>query len=357
MTWIGDELRRIADDMPERDLAGRALETHHRRRRNLVAAVAAAVVVITVLTGTVAIRLLPGRVPDAARPPAPPERATVNVAMVSSGEAAPLFVAQEKGFFAAEGLTVQPVFIPSSAAAVPGLLEGQYALAQTDHLTAFVAHEHGRDVRIAGGLHRAEPRSLALAVEAGSQIRTVAGLKGKLIAVPELNGLAMLSLNAVLKRAGLAITQVKLVEKPYPEMLPGLRTGKFAAAVLAEPFVSMGQGHTRVLREMMTGEFAGLPTAGWMVEESWARANPRTMAAFLRALAKAHRVIADDPKAASAIIPSYLRTTTRETERAALGTYSAELDIPALQRLADVARRYGFLKKPLDVRSVIVPPR
>ncbi|PZG17226.1 hypothetical protein, partial [Nonomuraea aridisoli] len=61
MTWLGDELSRIADDMPERDLGTRAMEAHQRRRRNLVALAAAAVVVVTVLAATVGLRALPAQ--------------------------------------------------------------------------------------------------------------------------------------------------------------------------------------------------------------------------------------------------------------------------------------------------------
>ncbi|MEO3867478.1 ABC transporter substrate-binding protein [Nonomuraea sp. B12E4] len=358
MTWLGDELGRIADDVPERDLGVRAIEVYRRRRRNLMAVAAAAVVVVTVLAGTVTIRLLPRHdAPDAARPVAPPEQSVIDVSVEAGAEAAPLYVARSKGYFAAEGLTVRPVVKPTVMAVLPELGGGTIDLAQTDYVSSFLVSQQirGIDLKIVGGLHQAEPGSLALVVRPGSGIRTVADLKGKRIAVTNPSGLGALSLVAMMKRAGLDRYDAKLVIQQDTDMVGGLDDGKYQAALLPEPFVaaSVHQGRARVLQKLMTGEVAGLPSAGWTAEADWIRANPRTLAAFQRALAKARRLIASDPAQAVAVLPQYLKVTAGDLDRVALGTYPAELDVRGLQRLADMARRYTFLRKSFDVRSIV----
>ncbi|SEG76562.1 NitT/TauT family transport system substrate-binding protein [Nonomuraea solani] len=349
MTWLGDELGRIADDMPQRDLAVRAIEVYHRRRRNLIALAAAALVVVVVLGGTAAIKLTP----KAARPVAPPERTVIDVGVAGTAEAAPLYVALSKGYFAAEGLTVRPAVV-HAAAAVSAMERGELDIAQTDYVVSFVANQQNRGVKIVGGLHRAHTGTLALVVKAGSGIRTVADLKGKKIAVPYLRGLGTLSIRAM----GLRNDDVEFVETPYTAMVDGLSGGRFAAALLAEPYVvvSVRQGRTRVLREALAREFDRLPTAGWMAADDWIKANPRTLAAFRRALAKAQRLIAGDlaqAVRAVQVIPPDMKVAWRDLNRLALGAFPAELDLRGLQRLADLALRYSVLKKRLDVRSVI----
>ncbi|MCK2220937.1 ABC transporter substrate-binding protein [Actinomadura sp. ATCC 31491] len=356
MTWLGDELGRIADDMPERDLTVRAYELHRRRRRNLVALTAAALVVVVVLAGTVTTRLLPGRAADAVSPPAPPEQSTVDVGWVPTAAALPLFVAQSEGYFAAEGLTVRPVSVQAGAAGVPLLLTKRLAIVESDYCTALATNALGKDIKIVGGMHRAGPRSLALTVPAGSRIRDVSGLKDKWIAVPGLSGLPTLALTALLERHGLARQDVKLAETSYPDMVKGLNRGRFAAALLAEPFVTAGASKVRVLEEAMSGEFAGLPDSGWAATGEWARANPRTLAAFQRAIAKAQRRIAADPALVARTLPKYLRIDPRAAARADAGSYPVGLDVRGLQRLADLARRHRFLRGPIDVRTVIASP-
>ncbi|TDE38833.1 ABC transporter substrate-binding protein [Nonomuraea mesophila] len=196
-----------------------------------------------------------------------------------------------------------------------------------------------------GGLHRARPGSMALVVKAGSRIRSVAGLKGRKIGVPHLRGLPALSAVAMLKRGGLDPDDVVLVESPYHH---GVK-----AALLAEPYLTAGLREGRVPVLPPAG-FEGLPTAGWMAADDWIKDNPRTLRAFQRALAKAHRLIAADPGQVVRVLPSYARVTSSDLDGVELGSYSADLDVPGLQRLADLARRHSVLREPLDVRDFVI---
>ncbi|MEU4580121.1 ABC transporter substrate-binding protein [Nonomuraea sp. ATR24] len=358
MTWLGDALGRIAEDMPDRDLAARAIEIHRRRRRNLVALTAAAVVVVTVLAATVGVRALPGARQEPAAPAPPPERSTLRVGVVASAAAAPLYVANAKGFFRQEGLTVEPHVIPAAAAGLPRVSAGDLDLAQTDYLATLMAAENGHPLKIVGSLHQARPGTTALVVGAGSRIRSVAGLKGRRIGVAGLRSVEELALEATLERAGLRRSDVVLVETPLPELIGGLEKGRFAAALLVEPFVSQGvaQRRTRVLADPMTGAFAGLHVAGWMAGDDWVRRNPATLAAFRRALARAHRLIAEDPGQVAAILPHYIRITEPAALRIRQGVYPATPDLEELRRLADLAHERKWLKAPLDPAGLVVPP-
>ncbi|MFI6922313.1 ABC transporter substrate-binding protein [Nonomuraea spiralis] len=355
MTWLGDQLGRIADDMPERDLATRAIEAHQRRRRNVMALAAAAVVVVTVLAATVGVRALPGEPRTAVRPAQPPERSVVKVGVVPSVESAPVYVALEQGYFAEEGLTVQPRIVSGAAAAVPELAMGTLDLAQTDYATLFKTDELGKSFRIVSSLHQAAPGSFAIAVAPVSGIRTAADLRKKKIAVPNLAGLGQLALAGVLKRAGLTFRDVLLVEKPYPEMLLAMDKGQVDAALLAEPYVTVGResGRARIVEDPMTREFANVYTAGMSATDEWIRANPRTLAAFRRALVKAQRLIATDPQQARDALTRYTKITTASAAHVAIGSYPAEPDLAQLQRVADLARAYGLLVRPADPADTV----
>ena len=355
MTWLGEQLGRIADDMPERDLGARAIEIHQRRRRNFMALTAAVVVVITVLAATVGVRALPAEPRAATRPYIPPEQSTITVGVVPTVESAPVFVAQSKGYFKEEGLTVQPRMIPGAVATVPQVLNGMLDLAQTDYTTVFRVNEMGDKFKIVSSLHQAAPGSFAIVVNAKSKIRTVTDLKRKKVAVQNLGGLESLALTAVLKRAGLTSRDVVQVEKLYPDMLYAMGKGEVDAALLAEPFVTQAREtrHTRIVADAMTQEFANLYTAGITATDKWISAHPRTLAAFQRALAKAQRLIASDPQQVRDLLPTYTRISKATTAGVALGSYPAQLDLTELQRVADLARAYKFLKRPADLRNAV----
>jgi NitT/TauT family transport system substrate-binding protein len=278
MTWLGEQLGRIADEMPERDLGAKAIAVYQRRRRNVMALAVAAVVAVTLLAATAGVRALSAGPQAAARPSSPPEQSQLTVGVVPSVESAPVFVALGKGYFEEEGLRVKPHIIVSAAHAVPMAESGRLDLAQTDYVTLFTANQAGKKFKIVSSLHQAAQGSLALVVDAKSKIRTMSDLKGKKVMVPALIGLGPLALAGVLKRAGLTLRDVLLIEMPFPEMIHALKSGRAHAALLAEPYVTRGleTGQARVVADAMTRDFANLHTAGMAATGRWAQENPRT---------------------------------------------------------------------------------
>ncbi|MFG1944242.1 ABC transporter substrate-binding protein [Nonomuraea sp. NPDC048826] len=353
MTWLGDQLSRIADDMPERDLATRAIAVHQRRRRNLLAFTAAAVVVVTMIAVTVAVRAVPSEpraaarpsVHPSARPSAPLELPVIKVGLLPTVETASVFVAIAEGYFQEEGLTVEPMVITGGAAALPPTQNGRLDLTYTDYLTLFQANERGKDFKIVASLYLAVPGDVAVVVNPRSKIRTVRDLKGKVITTPNLRTFDHLTLTAALKRAGLKPRDVLIAEKPYPEMVHVLHKGQADAAVLPEPYLSVGRqsGRVRILADAIPKEFAALHTAGLATTHEWARENPRTLAAFKRALAKAKRLIASDPGQVRKVVPTYTKISAKTTDTLTFGSYPAEIDPNELQRVADLGEAFGWL--------------
>ncbi|WP_433517617.1 ABC transporter substrate-binding protein [Nonomuraea sp. CA-143628] len=353
MTWLGEQLGRIADDMPERDLAARAREIHQRRRRNFMALTAAVVVVVTVLAATVAVRALPAE-PRAATPP--PEQSTIRVGVVPTVESVPVVVALNKGYFKEEGLTVESRTIVAPPAAFSQIESGALDLAQTDYVTVFLANEVGKKFKIVSSLYQAAPGSFAVAVNPKSKIKTVADLKRKRIAVSSLAGIGQLALTALLKRGGLTMNDVRLTVVPDHYIFIAMAKGQVDAALMTEPFITVGREirHVRIVADVMTQEFANLYTAGMMADDKWVREHPRTLAAFQRALAKAQRLISTDPQSMRDALLKFAKVPPNLAAGVAFGSYPARLDLTELQRVADLARAYKLVKHPVDVRNTVV---
>ncbi|MGW5160848.1 ABC transporter substrate-binding protein [Nonomuraea wenchangensis] len=347
MTWLGDQLGHIADEMPQRDLGARAMERHQRRRRNLMAFAAAATVVVTLLAATIGARTLFAEPRAAVRPSLPLERSTISVGAVPTVESAVLHVAHRMGYFQEEGLTVRLMLLSGSTSEVTLLAANRLDLAQLDYATLLQANEAGGDLKIVTASHRSAPGALSLVVNATSKVRTVADLKRRRIAVPALAGIPVLALTAMLERAGLTSKDVVLVETPYPDMLRGLKQGRHDAALLAEPFVTVGRedAQVRVVGDAMGGDLANLQTSGVIATKSWIRRNPRTLAAFQRALGKAQRLVAADPARVRAVLPTYTRISEKAARNVTLGSYPDKLDLTHLTRIAALARAQGWLER------------
>lgn len=291
-------------------------------------------------------------------PPKPPlEKSTIKVGFVPTADSVPLFIAKNKGYFEQEGLTVEPTIVVGSAAAIPRLMAGALDLMQTDYVSTLTAGSRGLPVKIVGAMSEAQSGSFGLVVRKDSKIRSVKDLKDKKIAIDTLGSLSTLSVTVLLKNAGMTADDVVFVERPFPDMESALVKRGVEAAWLAEPLLTNAEQHGRVRRlpDATADRMAGLPVGGWSATADWSEDNPGTLAAFQRAIAKAQQVAASDRKAVEDTLPTYIKIGRTTAAKAALGIYPTALDPQAVQLVADLMREHGYVKEPLDVKTVIAP--
>ncbi|TMR21830.1 ABC transporter substrate-binding protein [Nonomuraea turkmeniaca] len=291
-------------------------------------------------------------------PPKPVlEKDTIKVGIVPTTDAAPLFIAVNKGFFQQEGLTVEAMTVTGSGAAMPQVMSGSLDLAQTDYVTTFLAGSRGMPIKVVGAMSQAGPDTFGLVARDGSKIESVADLKGKKIAVNNLMGLATLTVTAMLRDAGMEARDVKFVEAPFPEMPANLAARHVDAAWTAEPFLTFGEPRAKLHRvaDTMAGRITDMPVGGWMATGDWATENPQTLTAFQRAFTKAQQLAARDRKEVEAVLPTYVKIDRETAAQTSLGTYPTAVDPQRLQRVADLMQQHGYLKSRVDVKTVLAP--
>ncbi|GAA3534471.1 ABC transporter substrate-binding protein [Nonomuraea rosea] len=309
-----------------------------------IAAVVLATVLSTVTAGC-----------SASEPPPKPvlEKTSIKVAVFATADAAPLFLAVSKGYFKEEGLEVLPTIATGGGTVVPMTEAGQVDLAQTDYVSLIMAASHGKRMKVVGSMAEAGAGSYALVVRDDSPIRSVKDLKGKSVAVNNLNGFSTLAVGAMLTDSGLDNHDVKFIERPFPDMKNALTHGKIDAAWLAEPFISDGAPKLRQIPDTVSDRIRGLPVGGWIATDEWREENPQTLAAFQRAIAKAQRLAAGDRKEVEKMLPTYMKIGRETAEKTILGTYPTTMDPRQLQRVADFMQQNRYLKAPVDVKTFI----
>ncbi|MEV0997572.1 ABC transporter substrate-binding protein [Nonomuraea sp. NPDC050202] len=286
------------------------------------------------------------------------EKTTITVGALPIPDPVSLYIANAKGFFKEEGLTVTPKIITGGAAAIPAIENGSLDISQTNYVSTFLAVSQGKKIKLVADMYQAAPNTFNIMVPKDSPIKTVADLKGKTVLVNNLRNIATLSTTSQLKVAGLAETDVKFVEKPFPEMGNAILSGQADAGWITEPFITANQSQHgfRKLADTMTGQTADLPIAGWMATEEWAAKYPKTLAAFQRAIAKAQQLASSDRKEIEAMLPKYTKIDAKTASVITLGSFPSELNANRLQKVADLMLEYGYLKSPIDVKSVIAAP-
>ncbi|WP_326629298.1 ABC transporter substrate-binding protein [Nonomuraea fuscirosea] len=285
------------------------------------------------------------------------EKTTIKVGALPVPDPAALYIAQAKGFFQAEGLTVEPVTITGGAAALPQIESGALDISQTNYVSTILAAGQGKKIKLVADMYQAAPNTFAIMVAKDSPIQSVANLKGKTVLVNNLRNIATLAVTSQLKAAGLTETDVKFAEKPFPEMGNAINSGQGDAIWITEPFITANKNTLgfRTIADTMTGATADLPIAGWMASEEWAAENPRTLAAFQRAIAKAQQLASSDRKEVEAILPTYTKIDAKTAAAITLGAFPTTLDPARLQKVADLMLEYKYISSPVDVKSMIVP--
>ncbi|MFC4013068.1 ABC transporter substrate-binding protein [Nonomuraea purpurea] len=286
------------------------------------------------------------------------EKAVIKVGTLPVPDAVALYIANARGLFAAEGLTVEPVTITGGAAALQQIESAALDVSQTNYVSTFLAVSRGRKIKLVADMYRAAPDTFTIMVQKNSPIRTVADLKGKTLLVNNLGNIGTLAVTTQLKAAGLAKTDVTFAKTPFPEMGNAITSGQADAGWVTEPFITANSKALsfRTIADTMTGPTADLPIAGWVATEQWARQNPKTLAAFRRAISKAQQIASGDRKAVEAALPTYTKIDRTTAEAITLGAYPSTLEASRLQKVADLMLEYDYIDAPIDVKSVMASP-
>lgn len=282
------------------------------------------------------------------------EKTELLVGVVPVPSSAALFIAEKKGFFKEEGLTVKTEIIQAPQAVMPKIINGSMDAFLTSYVSLMSINDSGAaKIKLFQHSQEAAPGIAGVVVPKGSTVKTAADLKGKTIAVNALKALGQTVTNAHLAEAGVKPEEVKYVAVQFADQIGALASGKIDAAWLVEPFLTAAKaaGNTQVI-DTMDGPTAGVPIDGWGVSEDWLTKNPKTAAAFHRALAKAQQLASTDRNAINEVVPTYTQIPAAAASAMKLGTFSMEPDMANVQKLADLLTSYGYLKTKPDVASI-----
>lgn len=288
------------------------------------------------------------------------EKKTITVASLPLVDGAALYVAMKHKFFDQEGLNVQIKPVAQSILALPALQKGQVdVIAGANYVTFLQANEKGvLKLRIVADGAANASRFTEVLVMPNSPIKQAKDLEGKTLAVNILNNIQSLTTNQVLKANNVDPSKVKYRAVPFPQMGAALQKGQIDAVNTAEPF---GTDFQRKLGARMVVDVGGppvtdLPISGYVSTQQFVDKNPKTAAAFQRAIQKAQQLISTDRKQAEAVLPSYAHIDAQTASVLSLPGYPTSLNATRLQRLPDLMLQDGLLKNKVDMKNVIFTP-
>jgi NitT/TauT family transport system substrate-binding protein len=285
------------------------------------------------------------------------DRRTVTVAALPLVDCAMLYIARDRGLFEKEGLDVRVQQIQQSLQALPALSKGQIDMvASANYVTYFQAHEKGTlDIRIVAESIRAAPKMMDVLVPKDSDIKSVADLTGRKLAVNVLNNVQSLTLNEILAEQG-APGKPDYRQIPFPQMGAALDKGQVDAVHAVEPYDSAIQDElgARVLVDGASAPVESIPLSGYITTRKYASENADALAAFQRALKAAVKIAEADPEAVREVLPTYTKVTEEQAESIDLPVFPATMDAAQIARLTELMKKQGMLSKPIDPATLLV---
>jgi NitT/TauT family transport system substrate-binding protein len=286
-----------------------------------------------------------------------PEKTNIVVDAFPAIDSAGLYIAQDQGLFAAQGLhvTIVPVKTPppSTQDLVNGQMHGQYDITAGDYVT-YIKDQLGvgapkADLRIIAESSFLQPNVLTLLTKGGSEITSVGQLMNKVISVNAPNDIGTLLVNSLLIAHGLKPGQVHYANVPFPAVAPTLTNPKtsVSASFAPEPFVSFGEEQTGLqeLADLDQGATQDFPIQGYAVTAEWAKKYPNTLKAFTTALSRAQQIADTDRAAVEAAIEKYLGVKKDAAAFISLPAFPLGVDAVRLQRVVNSMIRFDLLPK------------
>lgn len=285
-----------------------------------------------------------------------PEQATITVGVLPIADVAPVHLALERGLFAAQGLEVTIELVQGGAAAIPALVAGDLDITYGNWVSFLLANQEGIELRAVAAGVAAAPGFTELLARGGSPLQdNPAGLSGATIAVNTLNNIGELAIRSTLRDNGIDPQDVQLVEIPFPEMGAALERGDVDVIWGSEPVpttVKADLGAVRVA-DSFIGPMEGFPVAGYQATAEFVASNPRTVAAFQRAMAAAVAIIEADESAARDTIRSSTGLPDATVDALSLPDYQSTLGVEALARVRDYLVEFLMLEPGLDVTGLV----
>jgi NitT/TauT family transport system substrate-binding protein len=279
---------------------------------------------------------------------------SIRVGTIPIVDTAPIYLGVEQGFFEDRGIEVELVSGSGGAAAVPGVVSGDYDFSFGNVTSILLAESQDLPLRIVanGVATTGDPAGdfSQVMVPGDSDIQDVAGLQGKTVSVNNLKNIGEVTIRKAIEDAGGDPSDITFVELPFPDMPAALAEGNVDAAWLVEPFVTVatGQGARSVLAPFAE-PIEDLTVAVYFTTEQLIQEDPDLVEDFRAAMEESLAYADANPDEIRRIILTYTQVPEAAAAEIALPSFPQEVNWDSVQTVADLMQEFGITEEEPDV--------
>lgn len=286
----------------------------------------------------------------------------VRVGTIPIVDAAPLMIGISKGFFRDEGLDVDTTPAPGGAAILPSLAAGTFQFAFSNTTSTLLAIGEGLEFKFVTPGCSTGPKGPDLAglmAKTDSKIKDGKDLTGKRIAVNNRNNIMWIRASSWVDKTGGNAERVTFVEIPFPQMVDALVNGQVDAAMVNEPFLTVGL-QTRgsdvgVVAWPMSDTAPNGVVSQYVATKDFIASNPQVVEKFARAFAKGTDWVIKNkgtPEWENAIA-AYTKIAPERLRATALPVYDRVVEPAKIQDMIVLMQKYKILKANLKASDLI----
>lgn len=229
--------------------------------------------------------------------PAKVEEPTLRMGLLPITDVLPMHVAQQEGYFAAEGITVELVPVASAAERDQLWSVGQIDGAINDLVSTVLFNKERPKIKVVRKARQAYPDApqFWILAASGSPIQTIQDLRGVEIGVSE-NSVIEYVTTRLLELEGLSRDDVKLINvAKIPVRFELLSKGQLQAAMLPDPLASLAmlQGARDVVDD---GKHPQISQSVLSFRVETLKEKPNTVRKFLAAWDRAVKELNEEPE-------------------------------------------------------------
>lgn len=264
----------------------------------------------------------------------------------------------DQGFFANAGVAADVQALANGSTIMAAVLGGALDTGNTDLTQLANAYNRGVDVGVvaAGAIYDSKLPTISLCVRKDSPLKSPKDFEGQIIAVPNLKSTGGIAISEWLVRGGADLSKVKFFEMLFPEMGPALASGRVAAALNGEPFLTDSKNDIRRIVNPYDYVAKNFYTGVWFAKRSWLNANVAAAKSFTTAMYTTARW-ANAHQSDSAVIAARLTKLDVQKVRSFVrNTFATSLEVRYAQPLLDIAFKYKLIDKPTSASDLFWTP-
>jgi NitT/TauT family transport system substrate-binding protein len=304
------------------------------------------------------------------------QEAEVSVGIASASSDAPIFIAEKKGYFRAEGLKVKPVMFSSATYMVAPLGAGQLDVGGgAPSAGLYNAVARGIKLKIVADKGSSQPGYWVNQILVRKDLvdsgryKTPKDLKGMKLALAGTGVSSMTTLNETIRPFGVKYSEVQIVDLAFPQHVVALRNKAIDASITTDPSATVAiQEGIAVSIKTDDEVIPRHQIAVLLYSEDFALRRPEVAKRFMRAYLKAVRFYNDALKGGRFAGPNADEVVAILTEATPIKDAAVHraitpngcdpngrVDVPSLKQDLDFYREQGLINGAVSVDQVLDP--